>query len=181
MASVTGLTIDDFEKLPAALARNHELVDGELVDVSGNTLKHNRLRDNLIELLRSFVKQHKLGELISEQEFDFDGNAHGPDVSLVGAEKLSLLDPELRVQRCVPDLAIEVVSQNDRVVALMKKARRYRRCGTREVWILHVEGREAFVLKDQRNAILDDGDQFQSELIPGFSIRLGDLFDEINR
>ncbi|HEV3331975.1 MAG TPA: hypothetical protein VG096_13380 [Bryobacteraceae bacterium] len=35
MASVTGLTIDDFERLPQEQAKNHELVDGELVDVSG--------------------------------------------------------------------------------------------------------------------------------------------------
>jgi hypothetical protein len=37
MAIISGLTIDDFEKLPDALALNHELVDGELVDVSRNT------------------------------------------------------------------------------------------------------------------------------------------------
>jgi hypothetical protein len=30
MASVTGLAIDDFEKLPDALALNHELVLAEL-------------------------------------------------------------------------------------------------------------------------------------------------------
>jgi hypothetical protein len=37
MANLVGLTIEDFERLPHVLARNHELVDGELVDVSGNT------------------------------------------------------------------------------------------------------------------------------------------------
>jgi hypothetical protein len=51
-----GLTIEDFERLPDALARNHELVDGELVDVSGNTGEHNGLRDMLIVLLLPFVK-----------------------------------------------------------------------------------------------------------------------------
>ncbi len=71
MASVTGLTIDDFEKLPEALALNHELIDGELVEVSGNTLGHNRLRDQLTRLLSALVEQGKLGEVISEQEFDF--------------------------------------------------------------------------------------------------------------
>ena len=80
MASVTGLTIDDFEKLPDALALNHELVDGELVEVSGNTLIHNRLRDQLNRLLSTLVEQGKLGEVIAEQEFDFQGNAHAPDV-----------------------------------------------------------------------------------------------------
>ena len=56
MVAVAGLTIEDFERLPDALARNHELVDGELVDVSGNTGEHNGLRDMLIVLLLPFVK-----------------------------------------------------------------------------------------------------------------------------
>ena len=181
MAAVAVLTIEDFEKLPDALARNHELVDGELVDVSGNTLMHNRLRDSLVRLLGSLVKQRKLGEVISEQEFDFNGNAHGPDVSFISTRKLRLLDLKRRVQLCVPDLAIEIVFQNDKFEALMKKARRYRKCGTKEVWVISMEGREAYVLKDQNRAILDENQKFQSELIPGFSIRLGDLFDDIGR
>ena len=47
MATSTLLTIDDFERLPAEMAENHELVDGELVDVSGNNPEHNWLRDYL--------------------------------------------------------------------------------------------------------------------------------------
>ena len=41
MQLVSPLTIDDFERLPDELAYYHELVDGELVDVSGNTPDHN--------------------------------------------------------------------------------------------------------------------------------------------
>ena len=40
MAIATGITIEEFERLPAALAHNFELVNGELVDVSGNTGYH---------------------------------------------------------------------------------------------------------------------------------------------
>jgi hypothetical protein len=43
----SGLTIGDFERLPDALAHYHELVDGELIDVSGNILEHNELRTYL--------------------------------------------------------------------------------------------------------------------------------------
>jgi Uma2 family endonuclease len=179
MSSVTGLTIDDFEKLPAALARNHELVDGALVDVSGNTWIHNRLREYLVKLLSLHVDQQKLGEVISEQEYDFEGNAHGPDVSFVSTEKLALLDLRRRVQRFVPDLAIEVVSQHDTFEKLMKKARRYRKCGTQEVWVFNIDGREAVVLNDQQSAILDEDQQLSTNLIPGLSIRLSDLFDRI--
>lgn len=179
MALVTGLTIDDFEKLPDALALNHELIDGELVDVSGNTLGHNRLRDLLVQLLSAIVKAQKLGEVISEQEFNFDGNAHGPDVTFVGVAKLALLNAKLRVQRFVPDLAIEIVSQNDKFESLMKKAQRYLQCGTKEVWIFSIEMREAYFLSENRRVILDENQQFRSDLIPGFSIRIGDLFDRI--
>jgi Uma2 family endonuclease len=178
MASATGITIEEFEKLPDALAHNHELVDGELIDVSGNTEYHNSLRDYLIELLRRYVRERKLGKIISEQEFDFDGNAHGPDVAFVGSEKLHLIDRRRRVQRFVPDLAIEIVSDNDKYRFLMKKSARYRKCGTKEVWVLDPETRRTFVESEDGPVILQDDQMFESKLIPGFSIRLADLFDQ---
>jgi len=179
MQLVSPLTIDDFEKLPDELAYYHELVDGELVDVSGNTPNHNGLRDLLIALLLFYVKEHKLGRVFSEQEYQFDKNAHGPDVTFFGPEKAQLVDPNLRVQRFVPDLAIEIVSQNDMFEKLVGKARRYRRCGTKAVWIFSIELREAYVYSESGRAILDEDGLFQSNLIPGFSIRIGDLFDRL--
>jgi Uma2 family endonuclease len=179
MSAVSPLTIEDFERLPAELAHNHELVDGELVDVSGNTLGHNWLRDYLTSLLGEYVKKNGLGEVVSEQEYDFGGNAHGPDVTFFGPDKISLCDVTRRVQRFIPDLAIEIVSQNDPFVRLVKKADRYRKCGTKEAWILDTESRRAFLFSDDREAILDENQQFVSTLVPGFSIRLGNLFDRL--
>jgi Uma2 family endonuclease len=173
------LTIDDFEQLPDELAHYHELVDGELVDVSGNTPDHNYLRDLLISMLLPFVKEHKLGRVVSEQEYDFHGNAHGPDITFVVPEKAKLFDSKKRVQRFVPDLAIEIVSENDAFKQLVKRVDRYRECGTQEAWIFDIDSRKALVFSGQRNAILGDNDQFESTLIPGFSIRLGDLFDQL--
>jgi hypothetical protein len=57
------------------MGENHELVNGELVDVSGNSPRHNSLRDFLVTLLRPFV-QGKAG-------------------------KVSRIDLDLRVQRRV--------------------------------------------------------------------------------
>jgi Uma2 family endonuclease len=117
--------------------------------------------------------------VLSEQEYEFDDNAHGPDVTFFGTDKAEQFDGELRVQRFVPDLAIEIVSRNDKFSALMKKAHRYQSCGTREVWIFSIDSREAFVFSADRRAILDENGIFESSLIPGFSIRLGDLFDQL--
>lgn len=177
MATATGLTIEDFERLPEVLARNHELVDGELVKVSGNKPPHNRLRDFLVRILGLFVEEHQFGLVISEQEFDFDGNAHAPDVSFINQAKIPLLNADLRVQRFVPDLAIEIASANDTFGMLIKKVQRYRRCGTKEAWIFSLETREAFLFSDHRRAILDENDEFRPEMIPGFAIRIGELMD----
>ncbi len=178
MAIATGITIDEFERLPSALAHNRELVNGELVDVSGNTEYHNALRDFLVELLRALVRERKLGKIVSEQEYDFDGNAHGPDVSFIGAAKVHLIERKRRVQRFVPDMAIEIVSENDTFKGLMEKALRYRQCGTQEVWILSPDTRQAFVQSEDRKTILSDDQRFESKLIPGFGILLSDLFDQ---
>jgi Uma2 family endonuclease len=113
MATATGLTIDGFERLPEVLARNHELDDGELVDAPGNTPQHNLLRGLLESLLRSHVEQHRLGIVLAEQEYDFGGNAHAPDVGFISESKRPLLNMNLRVQRFASDLAIEIVSAID--------------------------------------------------------------------
>jgi Uma2 family endonuclease len=179
MPLVSPLTIDDFEKLPLEQAYYHELVDGKLVDVSGNTFDHNYLRDLLGRLLSAHVMERKLGRVVTEQEYEFGNNAHGPDVTFFGPEKVKRLNKRQRVQRFVPDLAIEIVSANDTFKKLVEKVDRYRKYGTQEAWILDIDSRRALVFSENGDANLDENGSFQSSLIPGFSIRLGDLFDQI--
>ena len=178
MATITTrLTIDDFERLPDEQVKNHELVNGELVDVSGNTPQHNLIRDWFAEELRPLVREHDLGLVITEQEYDFDGNAHGPDVSFFGTDKLPLLDMHKRVQRFVPDLAIEIVSERQTFQDLIRKKNRYRQCGTAEVWIVSPESREVYLYSDRGNRILAAEDELSTELLPGFRIRVKQLFE----
>jgi Uma2 family endonuclease len=130
-------------------------------------------------LLVPYVTKHELGRAVCGQDYNFGGDALGPDLSFFSPEKLELCEGNLRVQRFVPDLTIEIVSEREPFVRLIKKADRYRKWGTKETWILDIDSRTAFVYCDARNAILGEDDLFQSSLIPGFSIRLGDLFDQL--
>ena len=175
--TTTRLTIEDFERLPAEMAEGHELVDGELIDVSGNSLKNNSIRDLLIELLRPFVRERRLGTVVAEQEYDFDGNAHGPDVSFFGLEKQPLSEPGKRVQGFVPDLAIEIASANDTLSSLSRKKERYRRCGTREVWIVSPEACEVLIYSERGDRILRGDAELSTPLIPGFQIPVKMLFE----
>jgi Uma2 family endonuclease len=153
MQLVSPLPIDDFERLPAELS-------------------HQSLRDELITMLLPYVTKHELGRVICGQDYDFGGNALGPDLSFFGQEKLKLCQGNLRVQRFVPDLTIEIVSDSEPFSRLVKKADRYRKYGTKEAWILDIDSRKAFLFSEEREA-------FESSLIPGFSIRIGDLFDRL--
>jgi Uma2 family endonuclease len=176
MATKTSLTIDDFERLPAETVRNRELVDGELIDVSGNTAIHNKIRDRLIARLLWWLSQNQIGEAIAEQEYDFGGNAHGPDVSYYGADKLPLVDNQRRVQRFVPDLAVEIVSANDTYDNLMCKKDRYRRAGTAEVWLVSTKITEITIHSASGMRPVGAGDTVTSDLLPGFAIAVDDLF-----
>jgi Uma2 family endonuclease len=180
MATATHLTIDDFERFPQEQAKNHELVDGELVEMSGNTLYRNSIRDLLIELLRPIVRERGLGTVVAEQEYDFNGNVHGPDVSFFGPAKKALQDLHRRVQRFVPDLAIEIVSENDSWSSLVRKKERYLKCGTEEVWIVSPEDREVLVYSARGDRILREDALLTTELIPGLEIPVKRLFEEMN-
>jgi len=79
------------------------------------------------------------------------------------------------VQLFVPDLAIEVVSQNDKFDPLFTKALRYRRGGTHEVYILSIATRQVFRYSEQPTIVLTESQDFRPEQIPGFSIRISDL------
>ncbi len=176
MATTTQLTIEDFERLPAEEAKNHELVEGDLVPVPGNTLDHNRVQGLLHSRLFPLMGD---GMVVSEQEYDFAGNAHGPDLSYFGPGKKALAEGTRRVQRFVPDLAIEIISQNDTFQALLRKKERYRACGVREVWILSIDTEGIFVYSDHGNRILKGSDVLETDLLPAFSTSIADLFAKV--
>ena len=178
--TTTRLTIDDFERLPDEQAKNRELVDGELIDVSGNTPENNSIRDFLIEVLRPFVRERGLGRVIAEQEYNFSGNAYGPDVSFFGPAKLALLDRHKRVQRFVPDLAVEVVSPSNSFGTLMRKKDSYRKCSTAEVWIVSPESHEVYVYSEHGDRILREDAELTTELLPGFRILVKQVFETLS-
>jgi Uma2 family endonuclease len=177
MATATHLTIDDFERLPQEQAKNHELVDGELIPMSGNTGSHILIQILLIELLGPIVRERRLGTVLAEMEYDFNGNAHAPDVSFFGPAKRALFDLGKRVQRFVPDLAIEIASENDTLSSLSRRKSRYRSCGTKEVWIVSPEACEVLVYSTSADRILGGDAELTSDLLPGFRMPVKRLFE----
>ncbi|MBV8728887.1 MAG: Uma2 family endonuclease, partial [Acidobacteriia bacterium] len=100
-----------------------------------------------------------------------------PDISFFHTAKQPLEDPKKRVQRFVPDLAIEIVSENDTFKDLVRKKNRYRSRGTAEVWIVSPESREVYVYSGRGDRILNEDAELTSELLPGFRILVTRLFE----
>jgi Uma2 family endonuclease len=170
------MTIDQFELLTDDEVYYRELVDGELVDVSGNLPPHHMTRDRLISSLLTWLDSGGTGTALSEQDYDFLGNVHGPDVTYFRPDKRKLLELYKRVQRFVPDLAVEIASASDTHDGLIRKKNRYRCSGTPEVWLISLEGREIAIYSSAADRILHAGDTVTSTLLPGFTLAIDDLF-----
>ena len=142
MSVAARLTIEDYEALPEALARGHELVKGELVEVSGNIGEHNQLRGLIERILAEYLEKHKLGGLVlSEQEYRFDEETtRAPDVSYFSEAKKRSYDRKRRVQLFVPDLAVEIASRNDRFGLMLDKIQLYLAAGVPETWMFWAIG-----------------------------------------
>ncbi len=85
-------------------------------------------------------------------------------------------------QREVPDLVVEVVSPNDEVDEFEAKLDDYRQAGVALIWVILPGPRRAQVLTPNSRAdIPQDGELDGGEILPGFIIRLSELFKPLDR
>ncbi len=178
MGTKTLITVEEYAALPEAEnGLEYELSKGELIVLASATLFHNRMRDDILERFRVFLRQHPhLGEVTSETDFWLTANtARRPDVAFISAAKLTSLDPRKQLD-FAPDLAIEIASPND---DLPPKIQDYLAAGTR-VWALYPDARVARIHKPSEQALVRDSDAGDSledaELLPGLKIPLAEIF-----
>lgn len=172
-----GLTFEDFESLPRDLAMHAEIEGGRLIRRSANTLAQNRIRCALAFLLMPLARSANAGAIITTQAFAFAGEMYAPQISLIGADDFNKQQPDKRIQRFVPKLAIEIASESESVNRLLRKAVRYRTCGTQEVWLFLPETRQALHMTPARQVLLNAGDRFEPESVPGVSLTIGEVLD----
>lgn len=177
MATKTLMTVEEFLRLPEPMDARYELVEGELIIVSPGMFLHNIVRDNLLVLLRVFLAEHKLGTVVSEQSFHlFGSTVRIPDVAFVHAGRAI---PSETLPEGGPDLAIEVVSPSNTPRELDRRISDYFAAGTKRVWLVYPEHREVYI-HGLAGVTRRGGDEMleDSELLPGFSVKVESLFKE---
>jgi Uma2 family endonuclease len=157
-----------------------ELVHGELVELMPVGLLHSRVVGRLLAWLIVFLDTHKLGiagtelGVVLQRRPDL---VYAPDIFFLAKARVS--NPTSpRFFEGAPDLAVEVLSSDDRPGEVAQKIRDYLNAGTRQVWIVDPEAATATVHLP--------GGAFQSysgesevsggDVLPGFSFRPADLF-----
>jgi Uma2 family endonuclease len=173
------MTIEQYDALPDKEGLRYELDAGVLITVLASpSLFHNMIRDRLGTELYIFVKEHKLGLIVWEIEFQLAENTvRIPDLAFLRADRLLAIDMHQRVQ-AAPDLAIEIASPSDKPDDLARKAQQYLAAGARAVWVLYPEARLAYLYRPgERIEVRDDSQSLDNaELLPGFSVALSAIF-----
>jgi|SRR5579875_610175 len=181
MATKTLLTVQDYAALDEPPGVRYELSEGELIVTPSSTPFHNLIRDDFNSRLRGFVKERKLGEVFSETDLILVGDVvRRPDVAFIRADRLKGKDLDQSPFPVAPDLAIEIVSKNDRADDLMLKVSQYLQAGAHAVWLMYPNTRLAYRYvpgkREPEVRAAEAGDKFEEpDLLPGFSLPLSEI------
>lgn len=176
-------TAEELWALPEEPGVRHELVDGELVKVPGAGALHNLIAALVFELLREFVHARDLGLACTDGVGYILGRAPDrvriPDASFMSWERVSDEGVPEGFWPLAPDLAVEVVSPNDRADDVHDKVSEYLDAGARLVWVLWPRRRSVSV-HTPRGITRDLGPDEEldgGDVLPGFRVRVAALFE----
>ena len=177
----TLMTADELLQLPSGRHR-YELIDGELKAMSPAGHNHGRITMRIASPLAQFVWKNKLGEVFAaETGFKLTSNPDtvlAPDVAFVRESRIRELGGAKGYWPGPPDIAIEVVSPNDRKPEANTKIEQWLRFGAEEVWLVDCKHETVAIYRstDDQVAFTNQEVLRSNELLPGFSIPLSDIF-----
>ena len=167
-------------ELPRGQLRR-ELIRGELKETPLAGHRHGRLAANVTLSLGLYVKANDLGKVYAAKTgFKLAENpdtVRAPDVAFIAASRLENL-PDTSYFPGPPDLAIEIVSPNDRYSEVEEKVEMWLFYGVRMVVTLNPQTRTATIYRslDNIKMIQDKGNLDGADVIPGWVLPLTEVF-----
>jgi Uma2 family endonuclease len=176
------LTAEDLWEMPEVPGKRFELVKGELVEMPAAGGTHGLIVKIVLRRLDPFVVADDLGEVFGDGVgyiISRDPDVvRVPDVSFIARERLPAGGVPEGFIPFAPDLAVEIVSPNDRAQEVHAKVREYLAAGTRMVLVLWPKDRAATAYGPGMEAReLGPEDEWDGgDVLPGFRARVGELF-----
>ena len=173
-AAMSGL---QFDALPYEDGRRWELLEGERVEVSSPTPRHQAVVFKILMALRQYLAGAQ-GTAFADVEFALsDLSRLRPDVCVLLGEKARRLDPDLIPIPGAPDIAIEVISPTERAGESHGKILAYLRNGSAEAWQIFPKSRTVEIHTGIGSKTLDSTQNIVSGLLPGFDVPIASFFD----
>jgi Uma2 family endonuclease len=171
-----------------------EVVEGEIIWMSPLSRRHSTIANRLARFINDYALPQKLGEAFIETVFVLDGNrreqwvkgSRTPDVSFITQTRMTdydadhSQDDEGEPWWLAPDIAIEIISPNDRYLDVIEKVRDYLKHKVKIVWVIETRSSIVRVFTPAS----PDGKTFQGEdiltadsVIPHWSIVTQTIFE----
>jgi Uma2 family endonuclease len=167
----------EFDALPYEEGRRWELLEGDLIEVSSPTPRHQAVVFNILLMLRNYFAGRQ-GIAMVDVEFALSDLLRlRPDVCVLLGEKARQLDQDRVPVPVAPDLAIEIISPTERATESHEKVLAYLRNGTAEVWQVFPKSRTVQVHRGTVSISLDSSRQVTSDLLPGFTPVAASFFE----
>ena len=157
-----------------------ELVRGELIEMIPPGGEHGRIVTELVFALRNHAGETRAGRVLSEVGFILSRDpdtVRAPDVAFVRAEREAETATEGYIPGA-PDIAIEVLSPNDRHGPVAAKVRDWLTAGAMAVWVVDPRARTVTVhVAEGGHTTLREGEVLAGgAAVPGFEMPVEAIF-----
>ena len=174
------VTAEELERFPSD-ERRYELVAGRLVAMTPVGYRHGRTVIRFGSMLEHYTRERKLGDVLTEVGVVLAQNpdtVFAPDIAFIKRDRVPAATPR-GFWRGAADLAVEVLSPDDRPGEVRQKIAEYLRRGTPLVLVIDPEQRTVSKWAQSSTPLtLTDADTLDlSEVIDGFSCSVREIFD----
>ena len=179
------MTAEELLRLPDDGMR-HELIDGELRTMAPPGGAHGDSAGSIHGHLSRFVYDQPIARILAEAGFILRRNpdrVRAPDVAVLSIDRIPAEGIPNGYIAGAPDLAIEVVSPNDRATEIRDKVADWLLAGARVVWVVYTSPVRLFVHRaDGTVEQLGPDDEVDGgDVLPDFRMRVADLLYPFRR
>ena len=175
-------TAEELLCLPS-VGRRLELVKGKVYEMAPAGGRHGYAAMNTGIILGGHVRANSLGRVFAAETgfilWRDPDTVRAPDVAFVAQSRLPVDEIPDSFIELAPDLVVEVVSPGDTQREVGGRVEEWLTAGVRLVWVLYPATHSAIIyrsLNDVTNLAADDFLDGE-DVVPGFTCRVGDLFD----